>query len=201
MDIEPIYCAEQIVVPPDLADILKAYTKEVIRRQPQDLLEFSAIYFGNLANVARSVAPVTAPTLDQLQMVFARARDEDTLNSQQLEALCHQAGLSKDIMNKAIDGADLDPLNIDVYKFIFVLISMSCTSFAGLVEALIEVCGENSRIETPVFLRMLQYVKPVDPEINNAFIEELQQSLEGLSRASMSDLMNDPLLKPKLAVV
>jgi hypothetical protein len=33
---------EQIVVPVDLADILKAYTKEVIRRQPADLLEFSA---------------------------------------------------------------------------------------------------------------------------------------------------------------
>jgi hypothetical protein len=29
MDLEPIYCAEQISVPPDLADILKAYTKEV----------------------------------------------------------------------------------------------------------------------------------------------------------------------------
>lgn len=33
---------KQIVVPADLADILKAYTKEVIRRQPADLLEFSA---------------------------------------------------------------------------------------------------------------------------------------------------------------
>eukprot|EP00983_Pelagomonas_calceolata_P081120 1155435-Pelagomonas_calceolata.AAC.1 len=34
--------AEQIVVPADLADILKAYTKEVIRRQPENLIEFSA---------------------------------------------------------------------------------------------------------------------------------------------------------------
>lgn len=32
----------QIVVPVDLADILKAYTKEVIRRQPDNLVEFSA---------------------------------------------------------------------------------------------------------------------------------------------------------------
>jgi len=34
--------AEQIVIPADLADILKAYTKEVIRRQPDNLVEFSA---------------------------------------------------------------------------------------------------------------------------------------------------------------
>jgi hypothetical protein len=34
-------CA-QIVVPVDLADVLKAFTKEVIRRQPQDLVAFGA---------------------------------------------------------------------------------------------------------------------------------------------------------------
>jgi len=32
----------QIKVPPNLADVLKAYTKEVIRQQPADILEFSA---------------------------------------------------------------------------------------------------------------------------------------------------------------
>ena len=32
----------QIVVPLQLADVLKAYTKEIIRRQPEDLLDFSA---------------------------------------------------------------------------------------------------------------------------------------------------------------
>jgi len=121
MDLEPIYCAEQIVVPADLADILKvrrgrrreqrdgcasqqniacttraihmlhtppstaqptgchhvvcpnprsddaldshhatiraaraqAYTKEVVRRQPEDLLEFSAMFVPS----ARSPAP------------------------------------------------------------------------------------------------------------------------------------------------
>ena len=66
MEIEPLYCAEQvqgptcllskhrvfavklfpavsqIKVPPNLADVLKAYTKEVIRQQPADILEFSA---------------------------------------------------------------------------------------------------------------------------------------------------------------
>ena len=36
------YCAEQIVIPPDLGDILKAYAKEVIRNEPDDIFEFSA---------------------------------------------------------------------------------------------------------------------------------------------------------------
>ena len=45
LDSDPIYCAEQIVIPPDLGDILKAYAKEVIRNEPEDIFEFSAKYF------------------------------------------------------------------------------------------------------------------------------------------------------------
>ena len=45
LDHDPIYCAEQIVIPPDLGDILKAYAKEVIRNEPENIFEFSAKYF------------------------------------------------------------------------------------------------------------------------------------------------------------
>lgn len=42
MDVEPLYCAEQIRVPEALPDILKQWTKEVIRQNPRDINEFSA---------------------------------------------------------------------------------------------------------------------------------------------------------------
>lgn len=45
MDVVPIYSAEQIQVHPDLAKIIKEYTKAVIRKNPDDLLSFSAEYF------------------------------------------------------------------------------------------------------------------------------------------------------------
>lgn len=41
-----IYCAEQIYVPENLPIILKHYSKEVIRNQPTNILEFSKEYFG-----------------------------------------------------------------------------------------------------------------------------------------------------------
>jgi hypothetical protein len=44
-----IYCAEQIVVPPELPAIIKAYSKEVIRYQPEDLVAFSRDYFASLS--------------------------------------------------------------------------------------------------------------------------------------------------------
>ena len=42
MDAEPLYSAEQIKVPAVLPDILKQWTKAVIRENPQDVVEFSA---------------------------------------------------------------------------------------------------------------------------------------------------------------
>ena len=36
-----IFSAEQIVVPEDLPTLLKNYSKEVIRHNPQDIIKFS----------------------------------------------------------------------------------------------------------------------------------------------------------------
>jgi hypothetical protein len=42
MDIEPLYCAEQISVPESLPDVLKRWTKAVIRENPVDIVAWSA---------------------------------------------------------------------------------------------------------------------------------------------------------------
>lgn len=60
----------QIRVPPQLDDILKAYTKEVIRRKPEDLVEFSAFYFANLANIVPETTVVVQPTLQQIESLY-----------------------------------------------------------------------------------------------------------------------------------
>ena len=45
MDVERIFCAEQIQVPPDLARILREFTKATIKAAPDDIIEFSWRYF------------------------------------------------------------------------------------------------------------------------------------------------------------
>jgi hypothetical protein len=60
----------QIKVPPQLAEILKDYTKEVIRRQPEDIIEFSAFYFSNLANIIPEHAEFDIPSIRQICAVF-----------------------------------------------------------------------------------------------------------------------------------
>lgn len=41
-DVEPLYCAEQIKVPEGMPELLKEWTKAVIRAQPKDLNAWSA---------------------------------------------------------------------------------------------------------------------------------------------------------------
>jgi hypothetical protein len=50
LDTEPMYCAEQINIPDNLGEILKAYAKEVIRQQPGNIYEFSARYFAQVCS-------------------------------------------------------------------------------------------------------------------------------------------------------
>lgn len=45
MEVERIFSADQIKVHPDLAKILREYTKAAIRANPSDLLDFSWSYF------------------------------------------------------------------------------------------------------------------------------------------------------------
>ena len=45
MEVDRIFSAEQIEVHPELAGIIKDYTKAVIKGNPDDLLEFSWKYF------------------------------------------------------------------------------------------------------------------------------------------------------------
>ena len=52
MDPNRIWCAEQIVVHPELPSILKAFTKDAIRASPEDLLAFSQEWFRKKAGIA-----------------------------------------------------------------------------------------------------------------------------------------------------
>ena len=45
----PIYCSDQIKIPPELPEIMKQFTKAAIRTQPADLLAWSSAYFEALS--------------------------------------------------------------------------------------------------------------------------------------------------------
>ena len=108
MDIEPIYCAEQIKIPPNLADALKAYTKEVIRAQPEDIIAFSVNYFNKLADLSSNLVVDATPDLDQIKEVNATLAQIESPSASDFAKVCTQVGISPEILERAftLEGAD-----------------------------------------------------------------------------------------------
>lgn len=71
----------QIRVPPQLAEVLKNFTKEVIRRQPEDLVEFSAFYFSNLANLIPDDHAFEPPTVSQVREIYKAVAQAGSLRT------------------------------------------------------------------------------------------------------------------------
>jgi len=51
----PIYCIEQVRIPPELPDIMKNYAKHIIRTQPDDVIVESYEYFKRLNKLRNSI--------------------------------------------------------------------------------------------------------------------------------------------------
>ncbi|KAJ9523096.1 hypothetical protein QJQ45_023914, partial [Haematococcus lacustris] len=171
--------AASIVVSPDLADVLKAYTKEVIRRQPQNLIEFSAKYFQNLANVAASVQEAPAPSKEQLQVFLKRAGDTAVVTPEQIHALAAQTGMARSIVAKVLSvGKFESAVNID--KFLFLLLVMSCESFSAVLEGLFFVFG--STLASDRFQLLISYLAPdMDPDITSQWLMDLSSQLAAVA--------------------
>ena len=59
-----IFCAEQIEVPDSLPEILKNYSKAVIRENPENIISFSRRYFENLKEERNKNKKESEATLD-----------------------------------------------------------------------------------------------------------------------------------------
>ncbi|DAZ95343.1 TPA: hypothetical protein N0F65_002528 [Lagenidium giganteum] len=69
MDVNRIFSAEQIAVPPDLPLILKDWTKAVVRENPEDLLFFSLKWFQDKTQLA-SQRKATETQIRRMRQLF-----------------------------------------------------------------------------------------------------------------------------------
>mmetsp|Transcript_1208 Transcript_1208/g.2611 ORF Transcript_1208/g.2611 Transcript_1208/m.2611 type:complete len:218 (+) Transcript_1208:48-701(+) len=105
LDVEPMYCAEQINIPENLGEVLKAYAKEVIRQQPADIFEFSAAYFAQLDQQEDEFMDNTQWQVER-DHVFKLVYELSSLPSQEIELIklrevCE--GETVGIPSKAVD--------------------------------------------------------------------------------------------------
>lgn len=198
MDIEPIYCAEQIVVPPDLADILKAYTKEVVRRQPEDLLEFSAIYFANLANVSGGPADsVIPPTIAELRQVYDSSKAVGLVQLEEFVSLCTNAGIASTTLDAMFRLGDFTGDMVDPKEPLVLLLTMTDSTFMGVVNAIFQVFGDADYLDSAEFLTLFQFMASQDSSMDPTFIEKLQSDVNdaGLDKLSIVEFTELPVVQ------
>merc|ERR1712188_113704 len=124
LDVAPIYCAEQIEVPEDLPDILKEWSKSVLRANidtREQLYAFSAEYFGNLS-AASGAEPDFGDLDDKVPYVREAFRmmqdafysiDTDqsgSISMSELKGMWHQMGveLEDEVLTAMFAEADVD---------------------------------------------------------------------------------------------
>ncbi|XP_036425395.1 ropporin-1-like protein [Colossoma macropomum] len=108
-----------MVIPPELPAILKQFTKDAIRTQPEDLLEWSTVYFSAL--VQGRPLPVrkmpmrvytTDLTPEALTAMHSQLSKKSTVSKQEVRSAWKRLGLSdnllKHIYKVGCFGAELD---------------------------------------------------------------------------------------------
>merc|ERR1712023_230558 len=124
LDVAPIYCAEQIEGPEDLPDILKEWSKSVLRanvESKEQLYAFSAEYFGNLSAAAgtepdfvdlEDKVPYIREAFRMMQDAFYSIDTDQggSIDVGELKGMWHQMGVELDdeVLNAMFAEADVD---------------------------------------------------------------------------------------------
>ena len=189
MDLEPIYCAEQIKVPPDLADILKAYTKEVVRRQPEDVYEFSAIYFSNLASVSAStVEEPVPPTTTQIKEVYATCKGKLEMSLAELTSSCTDAGVKLATVEQAFRLGEFAGDAVNPTEPLALLLTMTDASFVGIVTSLFEVFGEDDKLAGSEFMALFEFLTAKDTTVRAESVTAMREALIGQPSVGFGDV-------------
>lgn len=116
-------------------------------------------YFTNLANVAASVNEAPAPSEDQLKVLYQRSggNSDAVVTPEQIHALAAQVGIAQAVVATALAMGRFESA-VNVGRFLFLLLVMSCPDFAGMLENIFKVFGEE--IKSDQFKLLISYLAP-----------------------------------------
>ncbi|KAK3750583.1 hypothetical protein QZH41_018194 [Actinostola sp. cb2023] len=183
---EPIYCSQQINIPPELPDILKQFTKAAIRTQPSDVLQWSYAYFDALSKGETPPVkdrlefqlgePLEKPlTQGQLAVLHKQFGDKPVIELTSLEEKWNNLCLPKDTLDELLRIGSF----AEEIKWIYFL-SLACSAInENLTLAMKSVCeiltknleGGPAQIAFPLFKELYTYLATIDGEIPKEHVD------------------------------
>ena len=140
---------------------------------------------------------MSVPGRDQLIAVYQRASGVESLTVHQMGSLCHQCGIDKGVVAKVMDAGHFRSV-VDVDKFLFLLLAMTCESFAAVVAGIFSLFG--NELLTQRFISLISHLAPdMDPEITTQFLSDLSSTLLDVESVTYTSVTELEVLQPKLA--
>ena len=189
---EPLYCSQQIIIPPQLPDILKQFTKSAIRTQPEDVLQWSFEYFQALSEgqpppVRERLEESTeyAEALNRKHILRLKERlltisdDNGIVSSQDVQGEAAEIGFPKPTIHDVLRLGDFGD-QFEWVKFF----SLCCTLLAGDLPSTLDLfCNsisdnEKGMISFDIFKSVLCYLSKIDGELSEGKIQSLLEDLE-----------------------
>ncbi|KAJ3095180.1 Ropporin-1-like protein [Phlyctochytrium planicorne] len=200
---EPLYCAEQIRIPADLPDILKNYTKHIIKTQPSDILGSSAEYFGRLAKQRTQAGKkVTNMQLEGFYQKFANL-ERPTVHKKEIEEACVHLSITISQFNDIINLGGWQGEKIPWVKFWGLLVASSAGTLIATIETTGILLNDNGSIPTQPVLEVLNLLSERDSDIDksrvNAISKGLQNAGSKISMDSLMELLRKPSTPPAQA--
>ena len=155
-------------------------------------------YFANLASVAQGDKELTAPTMEQLKLLYERAGGETALAISQVEALCSQAGVGPGVVSRVIQGGKFNAAEpIDLDRYLFLLLAMSCDNFGSVTKGIFDLFGE--KLQAARFTKFIAFLAPdMDPDVTTQFLAELNSALVDISTVTYEVVAKIDVITAKL---
>lgn len=183
LDMDPIYTAEQIVIPDALPSVLREWSKAVLRAQPADLLVYSAEYFSKLAD--ETPLELTVEQLTHLQRTLSTALD-DIITRTDIKRACKDVGIESSVVDHVFRLRKFGQ-QVDWPAFVVFATALIAEDLTHTVKMLFAVFGASAgeRIDREIFLHLFDYLAQGDESIPNEALSELasrlKQACEGRS--------------------
>ncbi|KAJ3228675.1 Ropporin-1-like protein [Chytriomyces hyalinus] len=186
---EPLYCAEQIKIPPDLPDILKNYTKHIIRTQPTDIMTCSAEYFGRLAKQRTQLGKKL--TNHQLEAFYTKVSklDRDMLTRKEIEDGCTNASISPAQISDVIALGGWTGEKVPWLKFWALLVASASGTFVATIEMVVQLLSDNGNVPSAPVIEIIQYMAERDATQDPTKIANIVKGLQAGGPTTNADTL------------
>uniref|UniRef100_A0A7S4L9A9 RIIa domain-containing protein n=2 Tax=Guillardia theta TaxID=55529 RepID=A0A7S4L9A9_GUITH len=173
LDNDPIYCAEQINIPENLGEILKAYAKEVIRSNPSNIYEFSAKYFAQLdQNAEEEEIMGEEVSKDAIYRLVLACKDDGSPEEERdinaLIEMAEQSDIPRAAISQALDLVSQEGSNRVSWKHLVVTLCSQVggvedvTQFVGLLMDPGMFGDDDGKIQISEFITLFDWWSTID---------------------------------------